>query len=141
MAINYIEQQYNKFNTTIQTIEQNWRNEQITNKTALDLLRQQRKEMLHFLNNHELTSRGLDFIDLSRKLLRLIKTVEDEMKTIYVLQTDKTKMIATSDESLMKKCVARLSKDTAYMTHKRQICHTEQDLDKMFFSSELSSID
>jgi len=141
MAINYIEQQYNKFNTTIQTIEQNWRNEQITNKIALDLLKEQRKEMLLFLNNHELTSHGLDFIDLSRKLLRLIKTVEKAMKTIYVLQTDRTKMIATSDKNLMKKCIARLSKDTAYSMHTMEICHTEKDLDQIFFNSELTNND
>lgn len=115
----------------IEHTEQNWRNKTITHKQALEFFKEKQKEVGFFLRNNPHSTLRIKFDDLSTFIYKLIQEVEEEMKTIYILRTDKTKMIACADESLVQKCIARLGKDTLVTTYKMKICQTEEDLESV----------
>ena len=131
------EKYYIRLKEFIQNIEQSWRNKEITNKDALDFFKEKNNEIGFFLKNNASSPRKMKMIGLSTTIRGLIQEIEEAMKIIYVLRTDKTKMIACADESLVKKCIDRLGKDVSVATYKMKVCQTEEDLDGIFAEAKL----
>ena len=73
---------------------------------------------------------------LANTVDKMIETIEEEMKTIYILKTRKDKVLAVADESLVKKCIARLGKENVKYSQMK-VCQTEEDLDSIFLEDKL----
>ena len=113
--------------TFVEDNETAWRNQEITNKQALLLFKDKRGEIAFFLKNNAESPLGRSFLQLGLHVNDLIKEIKEEMKTIYIVKTDKNRLISLSDQNLLQKCLARLDADVEVF--KMKVCETEEDLD------------
>lgn len=118
--------------TKIESIEKDWENKLISNEYALQSVKDWKKTCMEFVANEDPSPERGDFLSLIRYLNDFKARIKEAMKTIYILRTDKTKMIACADESLVQKCIARLGKDTQVATYKMTICQSEKDIEELF---------
>ena len=112
-------------------LEKEWKSKKISNEFALQTACEWRKALVYVIASNVPTPSLSKISSLVGRLDKFTGKIKEEMKTIYVLRTDKTKMIACADESLVKKCIERLGKDTLVATYKMKICKTEEDLDRV----------
>ena len=73
---------------------------------------------------------------LANRIENIIEEIKEEMKTIFILRTNKDKVLAVADESLVKKCIARLGKENVKYSQMK-VCQTEEDLDSNFLEDKL----
>ncbi len=81
----------------------------------------------------------MKMLGLSTTLHALIQEIEEATKTIYILKTNKDKVIACADEGLVKKCIERLGKENVKYS-KMQVCKTQEDLDGVLFEDKLEEV-
>ena len=117
--------------TRIESIENDWENKLISNESALQSVKDWKKTCMEFVINEDPSPERGDFMGLIKYLNDFKARIKEAMQTIYIIRTDKTKMIACSDESLVQKCIARLNKDTQVATYKMKICQSEKDIDEV----------
>ena len=120
----------------ILSTEQKWRNKEITNKEALDFFKEKNNEVGFFLKNNASSKLRIKMSGLSTIILNLIQEIEEEMKNIYILRTNKDKVIACADENLVKKCIERLGKENIKYS-KMKVCQTEEDLEGVLLENKL----
>ena len=130
------EQYFLRLRVAILTKETRWKNKEITNKQALDFFQEKSREICFFINNNQQSHLRTKMSGLLEYVNILISQVKEEMKNVYIIRTDKTKMIVCADENLVKKCIERLGKDVSVATYKTTICQTEQDIDKILQKQE-----
>ena len=124
---NYNEIYFSAMKNFVESHEKAWRDREISNKQALAIFKDKRGEIAFFLKNNADSELKRKFLKLGLYVQEIIKEIKEEMKTIYIVKTDKNKLISVSDQNLLQKCLARLDADVEVF--KMKVCETEEDLD------------
>ena len=127
---------YQNLFQSIKHEKENWENKNSTNKDALHFFKVKQSEIYFFLKSNKPSYLKLKMLALANTVDKMIETIEEEMKTIYILKTRKDKVLAVADESLVKKCIARLGKENVKYSQMK-VCQTEEDLDSIFLDDKL----
>lgn len=132
--IEYLENVKKQF----ETIKQDWANTNIDDIDAYLELKDLNQELFYFIFNHQTCNFNGEMNTLYNEINDYMAQIKKQRKIVYILRTDKTKMIAVSNESLVQKCIARLGKDVQVETCKTKVCQTEDDLDAVLLEYNLN---
>ncbi|MBO5954619.1 MAG: hypothetical protein J6Q13_01475 [Clostridia bacterium] len=129
------------FNAQFKNICDNYENNTTSAFDTLPLLKDLKDDVFYSAFNKKNSEVNTNLVSLFDQICALIEKINEEMKTIHIIRTDKTKIIACANAKLAQKCIARLGKDAKVATYKIQICETEEDLNNILLEDKLKEDD
>ena len=122
----------------VEGVEKDWKAKKLSNEYALQVSNDWKKALMVYIANDGPTPTRAKIEELLVKLNTLMGKIKQEMKNVYIIQTDSNQTIVCADENLVKKCTERFGKNATVT--KTTICVSEQDLDKILPQKEEPSL-
>lgn len=124
----------------VSILKRDWELKNISNEVALQCAKDWKQAMTYFVVNESPTPTRANIEKLLVELNKLIDKIQEDMKTIYIVQPDEHEIIVCSNENLVKKCLERLGTNVSSEPIKTKICQSEEDLDEILPKKEEPSL-
>ena len=134
--IDFNQKLFQVYSEYVSSIEENWKNNHLTSKDANEKLTELLKTLVLAIARAENLETQAKLTTLNSKLVDLINETLEEMKSIYIVRTNKDKVLAVSDKRLVERCIERLGKVNVKFS-KINVCQTEEDLEGVLLEDKL----
>lgn len=134
--IDFNQKLFQVYSEYVSSIEENWKNNHLTSKDANEKLSELHNTLVLIIARTENLETQAKLTTLNSKLVDLINETLEEMKSIYMVRTNKDKVLAVSDKRLVERCIERLGKENVKFS-KMNVCQTEEDVDNTFLTHKM----